>query len=414
MESLYTLGIALYGQLVRLAAWWGNPRAKAWAAGRKAWPAAVAAIPADRRVVWFHTASAGEFEQGRPLIEHHKRYYPKDFIVLTFFSPSGYELRKNYAGADLICYLPEDRPKAVSAWLEACKPSIAVFIKYEFWYHHFRGLKSRNIPLLLVSAPFRPSQPFFQPLTRKFWGKMLDCVTHFFVQDPQSAALLGGLGYQNTTICGDTRADRVLELAAETWIDPMLEAFTRNSLVLVAGSTWLADEILIDKALKSPSLSEVKLLIAPHEVNAKRSTELLERFGKSSVLYSAAKAKEAANAKVMILNTMGLLSKAYRYGHFAYVGGGFGKGIHNTLEAAVYGIPICFGPKNQKFLEAQSLLSEGLAQQVEQPEQLLSALEAWLDPNTRQQLKNKAARWFATQSGATSSVAQEMSRLLAG
>lgn len=414
MESLYTLGIVLYGQLVRLAAWWGNPQAKAWVAGRKPWRDLAAAVPADRRVVWIHTASAGEFEQGRPLMEHHRRFYPKDFILLTFFSPSGYELRKQYAGADLVCYLPEDKPAEVKAWLDACKPALAVFIKYEFWYHHFQGLKSRNIPLLLVSAPFRNSQPFFKPLTRRFWGKMLACVTHFFVQDVKSAQLLAGLGYQNTTVCGDTRTDRVLELAAESWIDPLLEAFARNSQVLVAGSTWLADEMLIEKALAMPNLAGVKLLIAPHEVNAKRSTELLERFGKGSLLYSLAKVHEAADARVMVLNTMGMLSKVYRYGNFAYVGGGFGKGIHNTLEAAVYGIPVCFGPNNRKFLEAQALLAEGLAQQVEQPEQLNEALVGWSETATQQQLKNKAARWFATQAGATVRVSQEMARLLAG
>lgn len=414
MERLYTLGIKVYGWLVRLAAWWGNPQAKAWVAGRKAWPALVQAVPSGKRVIWFHTASAGEFEQARPLMEHHRRFYPKDFILLTFYSPSGYELRKNYVGADLVCYLPEDRPEFVSSWLDACRPALAVFIKYEFWYHHFRGLKARNIPLLLVSAPFRKSQPFFKPLTRKFWGEMLKCVTHFFVQDEQSAKLLSSLGHFNHTVGGDTRTDRVLQLAAESFIDPVLEAFARNHQLLVAGSTWLADEILLQKALESPALSRVKLLIAPHEVNAKRTAELLERFGHASVPYSKAKLKDAVEARVLVLNTMGMLSKAYRYGTFAYVGGGFGKGIHNTLEAAVYGIPVCFGPKNQKFLEAQALLAEGLAVQVTRADQLEDALKSWSEPSLQEQLKNKAARWFAAQQGASLRVSQEISRLLAG
>lgn len=414
MERLYTLGIQIYGWLVRLAAWWGNSRAKAWVEGRKSWPDLVQAIPPGKRVIWFHTASAGEFEQARPLMEHHRRFYPKDFILLTFFSPSGYELRKNYAGADLVCYLPEDRPACVSSWLDACKPALAVFIKYEFWYHHFRGLKARNIPLLLVSAPFRSSQPFFKPLTRHFWGKMLDCVTHFFVQDVQSAELLASLGYSNCTVGGDTRTDRVLELASESFIDPVLEAFTRNSLVLVAGSTWLADEILLQKALSAPELAHVKLLIAPHEVHPKRTAELLERFGRASLPYSNARVKDASEARVLVLNTMGMLSKVYRYGTFAYVGGGFGKGIHNTLEAAVYGIPVAFGPNNKKFLEAQALLAEGLAIEVSKAEQLQNALRVWSAPSMQEQLKNKAARWFAVQKGATIRVSQEISRLLAG
>lgn len=414
MEPLYQLGIWLYGRLLRLAAAFGHKQAKKWVAGRRQWPQLAAKILANKRVVWFHTASAGEFEQGRPLIEHHRRYYPKDFIVVTFFSPSGYELRKDYAAADLICYLPEDRPSEVQRWLEYCKPALAVFIKYEFWFNHYRELKRRNIPLLLVSAPFRPSQPFFHPLTQGFWRKMLNSVTHFFVQDATSAALLRGIGYQNVSVCGDTRADRVLELASEPWIDPLLEAFSRNSQVLVAGSTWLADEILIEKALATAALHDLKLLIAPHELSAKRNSELLERFGTGTVLYTHTKTKEAGQARVMVLNTMGMLSRAYRYGQMAYVGGGFGKGIHNTLEAAVYGIPLCFGPKNQKFLEAQALLREGLAIEVHQPNDLAVALQEWRQAEKQIQLKNKAARWFATQAGATVMVTREMTRLLGG
>lgn len=414
MEALYTFSVWLYGRLVRLAARMGHRQAHAWVEGRADLPQRLAVIPANRRLIWFHAASAGEFEQARPLIEHHKRFYPKDFILLSFYSPSGYELRKNYSGADLVCYLPEDQPKQVQAWLNAIKPALAVFVKYEFWYHHFAGLKQRNIPLLLVSAPFRSSQPFFHPLTRSFWGKMLGCVTHFFVQDQRSGQLLASLGYYNYTVCGDTRTDRVLQLAAESWLDPLLESFSRNAQVLVAGSTWPADEILIQKALSDPRLSHIKLVVAPHEVSPKRSAELLHRFDDKAVLYSHATIKEATAARVLVLNTMGILSKVYRQGQFAYIGGGFGKGIHNTLEAAVYGVPICFGPKYQKYLEAQALIAQGLAKEVRKPQDLQLALLTWNDAGLQTQFKNKAARWFKSQSGATTQIAQEMAKLLAG
>lgn len=411
MQGLYTLIIWLYGRVVRLLAMLGHSQAKHWVQGRSQWRRKVQTLPTNRRIVWFHTASAGEFEQGRPIMELHRQHNPDDFILLTFFSPSGYLMRHDYAGADLVCYLPEDLPGEVAAWHQLVKPSLAVFVKYEFWPHHFAALRQNKVPLLLVSAPFRPSQPFFRWPTRHFWGKMLACVEHFYVQDEASARLLASLGYQNSTVCGDTRTDRVMSLAQQAFVDPVLEAFARNQEVLVAGSTWPVDERLLSDWLQQQP--GARLLIAPHSVNIARTAELLERFGQNAIAYTAASPADAAQSRVLILNNMGMLGKVYRYGKAAYIGGGFGKGIHNTLEAAVYGIPVFFGPKNNKFLEAQALQAEGLGFEITDARGLNSQWTALAAPAKSDQFRTRAANWFKAQAGASKRIANDINRLLA-
>lgn len=411
MQGLYTLIIWLYGRVVRLLAMLGHGQAKHWVQGRRQWRRKVQTLPTNRRVVWFHTASAGEFEQGRPIMELHRQHNPDDFILLTFFSPSGYLMRHDYAGADLVCYLPEDLPSEVAAWHQMVKPSLAVFVKYEFWPNHFAALQQNKVPLLLVSAPFRPSQPFFRWPTRRFWGKMLRCVHHFYVQDEASARLLADLGYHNATVCGDTRTDRVMALAQQAFVDPVLEAFNRNQAVLVAGSTWPADEHLLADWLQQHP--DARLLLAPHTVNSARTAELLARFGPGTIAYTTATPADAAQSRVLILNTMGMLAKVYRYGQAAYIGGGFGKGIHNTLEAAVYGIPVFFGPKNKKFLEAQALKAEGLGFEITHANGLHATWTALTQPGKSEQYRTKAANWFSTQAGASKRIANDINRLLA-
>lgn len=411
MQALYTFVIWLYGRLLRLFAFFGHQQARHWVEGRSAWREKVDHLPSDRRIVWFHTASAGEFEQGRPIMELHRLHHPNDFILLTFFSPSGYLLRRDYTGADLVCYLPEDLPNEVAAWHILVKPALAVFVKYEFWPNHFKAMRQHQVPLLLVSALFRPSQPFFRWPTRHFWGKMLSSVRHFYIQDETSARLLRSLGYHNYTVCGDTRTDRVIALSRQEFIDPLLEAFTRHHLVLIAGSTWPSDErILAEWLLNEPN---ARLVIAPHTVNNQRTTELLERFGKQTVAYTTASPTDAANSRVLILNTMGMLGKVYRYGRAAYIGGGFGKGIHNTLEAAVYGIPVFFGPKNQKFVEAQNLKTEQLGFEITDVHDLKMQWATLVSSEKSEQFRNRAASWFKLQAGASKRIANDINQLLA-
>jgi 3-deoxy-D-manno-octulosonic-acid transferase len=324
-------------------------------------------------LLWIHCASVGEFEQARPVIEKHKATFPDVPVILTFFSPSGYELRKNYSFADAVFYLPMDTRGNAATFLDLVKPTKVIFVKYEFWRNYLGELKRRAIPVYLISAIFREEQHFF-----KFWGgyfrKILKNFDHIFVQDDNSEMLLKMIGVENVTVCGDTRFDRVREVTGtDTQIEPLAE-FSQNSLCLVAGSTWPADEEILarffkaekgryDKSTKLP----FKLVIAPHEVDDSHISKLMSLFEEFKVVrYSdVKKATAAIEADVFIIDTIGILSVAYRYGSVAYIGGGFGVGIHNILEAAAYGIPVIFGPKYQKFKEAKDLIKEGGAYSID-------------------------------------------------
>ncbi|MDP2187106.1 MAG: glycosyltransferase N-terminal domain-containing protein [Sphingobacteriaceae bacterium] len=412
MQLLYNFGIWLYGMVVRLLALFGHAQAQRWVAGRQNIWKALEKLPQNRKLIWFHTASAGEFEQGRPLIEAYRTAYPTHLVLISFFSPSGYELRKNYSGADLICYLPEDKPALVKRWLEIVRPSLAIFVKYEFWFHHYTQLKTHNIPLLLVSAPFRPNQAFFNWPTQAFWGKMLAAVKHFYVQDTASAQLLTGLGYQNVSICGDTRLDRVLALPKTRFSDPILTAFSQGQSVLVAGSTWAADEKILSSLLQMPGFEQLKLLIVPHEIKAGSLARTTALFNANVEVYSQTHPEKATHARVLVLDTMGMLSKVYRYGQAAYVGGGFGKGIHNLLEPAVYGIPVFFGPKNQKFLEAAALQKAHIGFEINSVKALTSALQPFLTSETaHQELRAATTAWFAAQAGATNTILADIRQM---
>lgn len=320
-------------------------------------------IDRNAKYIWFHASSLGEFEQGRPLIEKIKASYPDYKILLTFFSPSGYEVRKNYNGADVICYLPFDTPFRVKKFLNLANPAVAVFIKYEFWANYLSELKRRGVPVYIISAIFRPDQLFFQ-WYGKSYRKMLHCFTHLFVQDERSRMLLEEVGVTNVTVTGDTRFDRVIDVCKQARDIPMVERFIRNKdgqkvFTLVAGSSWPQDEeILIPYFNRHP---EMKLIIAPHEIHREHLMYIESLLKRPSVRLSDVLQDPSLleGKDCLIVDNFGLLSSIYRYGTIAYIGGGFGTGIHNTLEAAVYGIPVLFGPKYQKFKEAKDLIRIG-------------------------------------------------------
>ena len=321
-------------------------------------------IDKDSQYLWFHAASLGEFEQGRPLIERIRKRYPQYKILLTFFSPSGYEVRKNYEGADVICYLPFDTPRNVRRFLDLARPSMAFFIKYEFWQNYMKGLQRRGIPTYSVSSIFRPNQVFFRWYGGQYY-KVLTRITHFFVQNEESLRLLATRGVTNATVVGDTRFDRVLEIHQAARQLPLVERFKGDcSKVLVAGSSWQPDEeLFIDYFNRHP---EMKLIIAPHVVDENHLAWIESRLNRPSMRYTRALGTNADLSRVdcLIIDCYGLLSSIYRYGEISYVGGGFGVGIHNVLEAAVYGIPVLFGPNNQRFREARQLLAEGGAFEI--------------------------------------------------
>ena len=320
-------------------------------------------IDRNAKYIWFHASSLGEFEQGRPMMEKIKAEHPEYKILLTFFSPSGYEVRKNYNGADVICYLPFDTPYRVKKFLNLANPSIAVFIKYEFWGNYLQELKHRNIPVYIISSIFRRDQLFFQWFGYPY-RKMLYCFTHLFVQDDRSAALLKEFGITNVTVTGDTRFDRVLDVRNQARELSPVEHFVceggkEKKLTLVAGSSWPQDEeILIPYFNEHP---EMKLIIAPHEIHREHLMYIESLLKRPSVRLSDVKQDPFSleGKDCLIIDSFGLLSSIYRYGTIAYIGGGFGAGIHNTLEAAVYGIPVLFGPKYHKFKEAKDLIKVG-------------------------------------------------------
>ncbi len=312
-------------------------------------------IDPQAKYIWFHAASLGEFEQGRPLIELIRKRYPQYKILQTFFSPSGYEVRKDYKGADVVCYLPLDTPRNVHRFIDAAHPCMAFFVKYEFWKNYLGELHRRQIPAYSVSSIFRPNQIFF-----RWYGicyrDVLKCFTHLFVQNEESVRLLGKIGVTATTIVGDTRFDRVLDICSRTKELPLVKMFKgENNYTLVAGSSWAPDEdIFIPYFNTHP---EMKLIIAPHVIEESHLQEIETKLQRPSVRYTQATEKSICQADCLIIDCFGILSSIYRYGEVAYIGGGFGVSIHNTLEAAVYAIPVIFGPNNHKFLEAQGLKS---------------------------------------------------------
>lgn len=406
----YRLFIFLYPKIVWLLRF-TNPKAKLWVAGRKGVfkKLSVAFHKNNKPVIWMHCASLGEFEQGRPVLETLRKKYPSHCLLLTFFSPSGYEIRKNYEGVDYVFYLPMDSPSHASRFLNIVQPSLVLFVKYEFWYYYLQEAKQRNIPLLLVSGIFRKDQLFF-----KWYGhahrKMLSFFTCLFVQNNQSASLLKSIGYEeNVVLSGDTRFDRVISIANDFEQIATIDTFCKDQPTIVAGSTWTDDDEELDHfANTNPS---VKFIIAPHDIGTDRLKECLQLY-KHSILYSDyEKALQQgrsvpADINVIIIDNMGMLSRLYRYASICYVGGGFGDdGIHNVLEAAVYSKPVVFGPVYDKFFEAEELLDCEGAFSVADALELEALLKDLLKKETLYHSAATAAgRYVRDHSGATGHV----------
>ncbi|MBK8194807.1 MAG: 3-deoxy-D-manno-octulosonic acid transferase [Lewinellaceae bacterium] len=418
MALLYEIGIRFFTAAVYLASFF-NTKARHWVAGRRHWRDRYAReYPADhgKKTLWIHAASLGEFEQGRPVIESFRAAHPEWFVVLTFFSPSGYEVRKNYAHADFICYLPADTRRNAVDFTDLIRPDAVIFIKYEFWANYLGRLKQRRIPTLLISALFRDTQPFFR-WYGAFWRQMLGCFTHFFVQNAHSAKLLQQIGLRNTTIAGDTRVDRVLDIARNTPANEIVADFAGEpgaTKVFIAGSSWRADEELFLPVLHrvmTEAPGKWKIIVAPHDPSAENVGRIFRSAGAAFpaagqpvLCYSRATPSSARLAQILIIDNVGLLNTLYRYGTVAYIGGGFGKGIHNTLEPAAFGLPVIFGPEYKKFEEARQFVARGGAYSVTDADALSAVLDKLQDPAYYQKASGAVLGYLEDNRGATEQI----------
>ena len=352
---MYNIAIYLYGLGVFIYSLFNEKVRKMWRGEHESFRIIRERLDPNAKYIWFHAASLGEFEQGRPLMEQIRATHPEYKILLTFFSPSGYEVRKDYKGADIVCYLPLDTVNNARRFLRTVRPVMAFFIKYEFWYNYLHVLKHRCVPTYSVSSIFRRDQIFFKWYGRDY-ARVLSCFTTFFVQNEESKLLLGTIGIKNAVVVGDTRFDRVLQIKEASKQLPLVEAFVSNAEhVFCAGSSWQPDEEIFIPYFNGRS--DWKLIIAPHVIGEEHLAQIMQLLkGRRVTRYTQTNPEEAAKADVLIIDCFGLLSSIYRYAQVSYVGGGFGAGIHNTLEAGVWGIPVIFGPNNKRFAEAQGLL----------------------------------------------------------
>ena len=403
---MYTIAIYLYALAVRLASL-TNRKARLMIKGhRKTWRTLRDHAKERQHYVWFHAASLGEFEQGRPLMERLRREHPEKRILLTFFSPSGYEVRKDYAGADLVCYLPFDTPLNARRFVRLVQPEKAFFIKYEFWHHYIDELHRAGVPVYSVSSIFRNDQIFFRPYGRGY-ARVLHHFNHFFVQNEASRRLLNSLGVTQVSVTGDTRFDRVIDIRNQAKSLPLAAALTGDSRTIVAGSTWPPDEEILIPYFNSHT--ELKLIIAPHEVNEERLRSIEQRLKRPALRYSQATPESSAQADCLIIDGYGLLSSLYRYATLAYVGGGFGVGIHNVPEAAVYGVPVFFGPNNQRFREARDLINEGGSFEVTSADDFQAQADRLLaDERALAKSGQAAGDYIRRNSGATEAIFREV------
>ena len=403
MVVFYNIIIQLYHFLLKIASLF-NHKAKLWVDGRKGmWGRLEEISGKGDKIIWIHCSSLGEFEQGRPVIEQLKELHPDYKILITFFSPSGYEVRKNSTKADYVEYLPLDTRHNASRFLELVNPCLSLFIKYEFWYHFLDQLKRKQIPFYLISANFRENQAFFK-WYGSWYRKFLHGFKGIFVQNDRSVELLRSIGITNTRVTGDTRFDRVKAIAQKSKDIPLAGSFGNNHFVLVAGSTWDKDELLLQEWINRNG-PQVKLIIAPHEIKKPQLDKLRSAFNGEAVLFSEANNDLVTSARVLIIDNVGMLSSLYKYGNVAYVGGGFGKGIHNILEAATYDIPVLFGPNFQKFEEALALVSLKGAFPVSCGDDLHNLLEKFIkDPGFLKTSGSIAGNYVRQNIGATDAV----------
>lgn len=450
---MYNIAIYIYLIGVAIGSLFNKKIKKMWRGEREAVDLLKEKVDPTAKYVWFHAASLGEFEQGRPLIEQLRATHPEYKILLTFFSPSGYEVRKNYEGADIVCYLPLDTIRNARRFLRAVHPVMAFFIKYEFWYNYLHILKHRGVPVYSVSSIFRPGQVFFKWYGRNY-AKVLHCITHFFVQNEVSLQLLKGIGIDEATVVGDTRFDRVLQIKEQAKELPIVEAFKgingkgdackeelsengckrdlsedackdnlsedackrvlsedackgdlsengcKGCKVFVAGSSWQPDEDIFIRFFNEHP--DWKLIIAPHVIGEDHLAYILDKLQMKAVRYTQATEQSAAEARCLIIDCFGLLSTIYRYGEIAYVGGGFGVGIHNVPEAAVWGVPVLFGPNNKRFQEAQDLLACKGSFEVTDYDSFNTIISRLIsDDKFRHQCGEASANYVKSRSGAT-------------
>lgn len=402
---LYNLGIALYDFAIGIAAH-RNPKARQWKEGRRGiFDKMQNVISATDRVVWVHSASLGEFEQGRPIIEKIKERYPDYKILLTFFSPSGYEIRKNYPKADYIFYLPADKPANVRRFLDIAHPAAVIFIKYEFWLNYLSELRRRHIPTYIVSAIFRRRSVFFR-FYGGAWRKALRTFTTLFVQNEESKRLLASIGFDNVVVAGDTRFDRVADIARAAKHIPMIEAFKGDSRLFVAGSTWGPDEDILQELINDNQ--QIRFVVAPHEMDEQRIRHIIDNTRGGAVRYTqCSETTDFTDVHVLVLDTVGILSSVYGYASWAYIGGGFGVGIHNTLEAATFGLPMAFGPNYGKFKEARDMIALGAARSISSA----AELKEWFSPlrddeATRLRISRLAAEYTQSNCGATDMIVE--------
>lgn len=402
MTVLYNIGIRFYYFLVLIASPF-NTKAKLWINGRReVWKKIESQIDSSSEYAWFHASSLGEFEQGRPLIESLKEKQKNLKVILTFFSPSGYEIRKNYSGADIICYLPLDTPYNARRFVKLVKPKWTFFIKYEYWYNFLKQVKNSQSKLYLVSGIFRENQLFFKSYG-KWYKNILKNFDHLFVQNENSATLLKQAGMNNYTIAGDSRFDRVVQIANQSKSIEVAETFASDSMVIVCGSTWEPDEVNLINYLHQSKTENLKLIIAPHEIHPSHIQQIIDKIEVPYALFSKAEKANLKQCRMLIIDNIGMLSSIYKYGQIAYIGGGFGAGIHNTLEAAVYGVPVIFGPNHKKFQEAVGLLECGGGFTYTNSEELVVLMDEFIQsPDVLSKSGKSAKKYVDSMKGATS------------
>ncbi|MEI7981635.1 MAG: glycosyltransferase N-terminal domain-containing protein [Bacteroidota bacterium] len=404
MKSGYSLVIFLYGLALRIAALF-NHKARLWVAGRNMlFPKVERALKnLDRNktpLIWFHASSLGEFEQGRPVLEAFREENPQFKILLTFFSPSGYEIRKNYDKADFIFYLPLDTPANANRWIDLINPRLVIFIKYDFWYNLLAALRRKEIPVFFISALFRPGQHFFKGYGRWF-RRQLDSVSWFFVQNELSAQLLGSIGKRNVTMTGDTRFDRVYSIAMHKQRFPLIEKFCAGEKIFIGGSTWKEDEDLMLPLTHTSGL-KMKFIIAPHDVSRQRIESLTGRLKRPFIRYSELNEENLSGREILVIDAVGLLSQLYQYADVSFIGGGFGISIHNIQEPITFGVPVFFGPRYRKFREATDLVRLGGAFCVQTTEELEKKVtEIISDPEKHARISSICLNYVEENRGAT-------------
>ncbi len=404
---LYNLSIFLLEKLIYISSFF-NKKAALWIDGRKNFPDCTF----KKKTIWMHCASLGEFEQGRPVIERLKKEWPNYPVVISFFSPSGFEVRKNYSIADKVIYLPSDTPTNAKKLIDQINPALVIWVKYEYWMNCLLEVKKRKIPILLIAGIFRNKQPFFK-WYGGLWKKTLSAFEHFFVQNKESVLLLEKIGVKNVSVSGDTRFDRVIEIAEQEKKLDLIEKFKQTNKLIIAGSTWENDEKIWQKfSINNP---EIKLILVPHEIHQSNLNRLRKLF-KNAIFYSDLLKQSSLNdANVLVVDSIGLLSTLYRYADITYVGGGFNKGIHNTLEAAVYGKPVIFGPHFKKFAEATELIENKGAFSIQNFEELNRITRKLLDNEDTLKLSGENSKKYVyAKKGATLTILNyvKLNRLL--